>query len=92
MNIRILETAKLEIEQSYEFYEKQQLGLGKKFINEFEKSIELIKEFPTGWSLVSKRVRMCRMNNFPFGIIYQIRNKDILIVSVFNYYRKPKNW
>jgi len=41
---------------------------------------------------MSRRTRRCRLHRFPFGLFYQVRSDEILIVSVMDLRRDPKRW
>jgi hypothetical protein len=92
MEVRFLELAQLELDEVYEYYEYQQLNLGLRFISEVEKSVELIQYYPNGWHPLSKNTRRCLVKNFPYGVIYQIKENYILIIAIANLHRKPNYW
>ena len=92
MNINIIDEASAELNDAFEYYEYEQKNLGYKFISRFRDALELIKFFPNGWHLLSEKVRRCLIKGFPYGIIYQIREEEILIVAVANLHRKPNYW
>jgi len=75
-----------------EFYETAEAGLGGEFLAEVEVATRLIETFPLAWASLSPRTRRCRMHRFPFGLFYQVRSDEILIVSVMDLRRDPKRW
>ncbi|MGB5866956.1 MAG: type II toxin-antitoxin system RelE/ParE family toxin [Arcobacteraceae bacterium] len=92
MEIKFLEIAQLELDETFAYYEYQQKKLGFRFINEVQKSIELIRYYPQGWHPLSKYTRRCLIKNFPYGLVYQIKEDYILVVAVVNLHRKPNYW
>ena len=78
MNIVILDEASLELDDTFEYYEYEQEGLGRRFIKSFKKSIQLIKFYPNGWHPLSNKVKRCLIKGFPYGIIYQIEDNTFL--------------
>lgn len=92
MNISFSDIAKIELDDTFEYYENEQINLGYRFINEIENAIERIKFYPKGWHPMSKNTRRCLVKNFPYGIIYQIREDSILIIAIANLHRKPNYW
>jgi len=92
MKIRFLETAQLEFDESVEYYNQEVAGLGIKFLEEILKAVDLIAKHPEAWPHISERTRRCKINRFPFGIIYQNREDEILIVAIAHFHRKPDYW
>ncbi|MDD5141761.1 MAG: type II toxin-antitoxin system RelE/ParE family toxin [Verrucomicrobiales bacterium] len=92
MRARFVSTAELELKEAMEFYESARAGLGAEFLREVEATSKLIESFPLAWLPLSSRTRRCRTRRFPYGLFYQIRNDEILIVSVMDLRRDPKRW
>ena len=92
MKINILDEASAELDDAFQYYEYEQENLGYRFISKFTDTLELIKFYPNGWHSHSKRVRRCLVKGFPYGIIYQVREEEIIIVAVANLHRKPNYW
>jgi plasmid stabilization system protein ParE len=92
MRIRFLEIAHHELDEAVEYYNYESPGLGKSFLNEVLSALNRIVEFPEAWHSCSKRTRRCQTRRFPYGIIYQIRKGEILIIAIANLHRKPEYW
>lgn len=92
MKARLVSTAELELKEALEFYESSRAGLGVEFLQEVEAATKLIEAFPLAWLSLSPRTRRCRIHRFPYGLFYQVRDNEILIVSVMDLRRDPKNW
>jgi plasmid stabilization system protein ParE len=92
MKIRFLEIAQLEFDDAIEYYNSEAAGLGDAFLTEVLNALDRIGEFPQAWHPCSKRTRRCQTRRFPNGIIYQTREREILIVAISNLHRYPENW
>ena len=92
MRIRFLEIAQIELDEAIEYYDYESPGLGEALLTEVLKALDRIGEFPEAWHPCSKRTRRCQIRRFPYGIIYQIRENEILVVAVANLHRKPDYW
>jgi plasmid stabilization system protein ParE len=92
MRFYFLEPAKDELNDAIAYYEAQRDGLGQQFADEVRKSIQRILDHPEAWTQLSRNTRCCRMNRFPFGIVYQARGGEILIVAIMHLHRKPEYW
>ena len=92
MTVRFLSTAELELKEAMEFYEAAREGLGAEFLAEIETTVSLIEAHPLAWTALSSRTRRCRTARFPFGLFYQVRSDEILIVAVMDLRRDPRHW
>ena len=92
MKVRFASTAELELKEAMDFYESARTGLGAEFLAEVEATTNLIESFPLAWTSLSPRTRRCRTHRFPYGLFYQVRSDEILIVSVMDLRRDPKRW
>ena len=89
---RFTSSALKELTQATLYYEQRENGLGTTFLNEIEATITRILHHPSAWHLLSSRTRRCRTHRFPFGVIYQVRTNEILIISVMDLRRDPASW
>jgi len=92
VEIRFLEIAQIELDETIEYYNSESPGLGDSFLLEALNTIERIRHFPKAWQPFSSTTRRCQLRRFPYGIIYQILNTEILVVAVANLHRKPDYW
>ncbi len=92
MKARFISPAEWEFKEAMEYYEAAEKGLGAAFLAEVEAAVKLIESHPLAWTPLSARTRRCRTHRFPFGLIYQVRSDEILIVSVMDLRRDPKRW
>jgi toxin ParE2 len=92
MRIRFLEIAQIELDEAVEYYNLESPGLGGEFLSEVLNALDRIGGFPEAWQPCSKRTRRCQTRRFPYGIIYQIREKEILVAAIANLHRKPDYW
>ena len=92
MRIRFLEMAQIELDEAIEYYNYEMSGLGEKFLAEVLNALDRIGEFPEVWHPCSKRTRRCQTRRFPYGIIYQTRKEEILVIAIANLHRKPDYW
>jgi len=90
--VRFASPAERELKEAIEFYESAQEGLGADFLSDVEAATRLIASHPLAWTPMSRRTRRCRLHRFPFGLFYQVRSDEILIVSVMDLRRDPKRW
>jgi hypothetical protein len=92
MEIIFLPPAKTELTDATSYYNMQSEGLGYEFAAEVKRTLERIVQYPDAWFKLSKRTRRCRTKRFPYGVIYQIREKTLLILAVMHLSREPETW
>lgn len=92
MRIRFLEIAQIELDDAIEYYNYEVPGLGEAFLTEVLNTLDRIGKYPEAWQPSSKRTRRCQTRRFPYGIMYQIRKDEILVVAIANLHRKPDYW
>jgi toxin ParE2 len=92
MRIRFLEIAQIELDDAIEYYNYEVPGLGEAFLTEVLNTLDRIGKYPEAWQPSSKRTRRCLTRRFPYGIMYQIRKDEILVVAIANLHRKPDYW
>jgi plasmid stabilization system protein ParE len=84
--------ARRELFEAVAYYDDINLDLGNRFIREVEQTLERIEQFPQAWSSLSANSRRCRLNGFPYGIVYQVEPQRITILAVMHLQRKPNYW
>ena len=92
MEIRLLEIPETELDETVTFYNSEQPGLGADFIIEFIQSLDRIKAYPKAWNPFTKNTRRCQLRRFPYGIVYQILEAEILVVAISHLHREPGYW
>jgi len=86
--------AKNDLSDASKWYEKQQKGLGKRFLNEMKEAFDIICENPVGFQVRYDDYRIYFTRNFPYSIHYQyIADKNkIHIKAIFHTSLNPQNW
>ena len=92
MNVRFLKAAQQELDSAVEYYNTESPGLGDEFLVEFLETLDRIKQHPEAWHSFTKDTRRCRTRRFPYGVIYQALEQEILIIAVAHLHRRPDYW
>lgn len=92
MKIFFLEIAQIELDEAIEYNNYESPGFDDKFLMDVLNTLDRIGDFPEAWQPCSKRTRRCQTRRFPYGVIYQIREKEILVIAVANLHRRPDYW
>lgn len=82
--IYLTEEALEEEAEAFLFYEKQQLGLGEKFLKEVESTLYKISENPTHYSFIdeTKTIRDIVLSTFPYVIIFKVNHDKIEVYHI----------
>lgn len=88
----IHETAEAEINEAADFYDLEDPGLGSVFIDEVERGIESISQFPEAAQLLRGRVRKKLLAKFPYSLVYSVRPDEIRLLAVAHQKRRPFYW
>ena len=92
MRIAFLQPAEDEFSQAIDYYNLQSEGLGWEFAAEAKRGLRRILRYPDAWTRLSKRTSRCRLNRFPYAILYQAHADLILIVAIQNLHKHPDSW
>ena len=92
LNIVVRSSAEKDIAEAIEWYEKQLPGLGARFLNDIDQTINSIKDNPEIYRKVYKDFRRALLNKFPFGIYYLLESNRVVIFAVYHEKRNPKSW
>jgi len=74
------------------FYERQEAGLGSRFVDEIERGIEILVSQPRIGPQFKEGFRYFVLDIFPFSLIYRIEPERIWIVAVAHQSRRPNYW
>jgi toxin ParE2 len=92
MEVRFLDVAQQELDETVEYYNAESEGLGNQFLLEVLGCLERVKQFPEAGHPFTPNSRRWRTRRFPYGIAYQILESEVLIVAVANLHRRPGYW
>ncbi len=92
MKVGFLQTADDEFVEAIAYYNLQSEGLGLEFAAEVKRALGRILQYPTAWTPLSKRTRRCRLNRFPYALLYQVRSELVLVMAVQNLHKHPDAW
>ena len=90
--LSVHETAEAEINEAADFYDIESPGLGSVFIDEIQRAIKNIVDFPDAAPLLRGRVRKRIMAKFPYSLVYSVRRDEIRVLAVAHHKRRPFYW
>jgi plasmid stabilization system protein ParE len=92
VKIEVLEVARQEFDEAFEYYESRQQGLGEGFRKAVREQVQKIASHPDAWVLVRHGTRKCLGSRFPYDVIYQKSGEKILVLALAHRKRRPLYW
>jgi plasmid stabilization system protein ParE len=93
LSIEFRPEAEIELYEAFDWYEKQEPGLGARFRTEVDEMIEDINRRPSSFPKIENtRFHRAVLNKFPFVIIFAQELDTLVIASVFHTSRNPVIW
>lgn len=88
-----------ELEEAYNWYESQRLGLGDQFLNCVDEIVDRIRSMPESYAIVHRDLRRAVVQRFPcavvqrfpYAVYYRIVSSRIIVIAVFHGRRDPKS-
>jgi hypothetical protein len=90
MNIFILPSAMADLADGFDFYEKQEAGLGDYFLNSLLADVDSLKLYAG----IHRKVfgfHRSLAKRFPFAIYYEMKTERILVRAVLDCRRDPRS-
>ncbi|MDB4903333.1 MAG: hypothetical protein JWQ63_2614 [Mucilaginibacter sp.] len=88
-NLLLQTEAILEIQEAFEWYEEQKEGLGYELIEEIEVCYEKRSIHPERYSYINQLYRRIKTNRFPYVLVYEIEDDNIIVNSIRHIKRNP---
>lgn len=88
----IQDDANSELSDAANYYESWSPGLGRVFLDEFERAVQQILTFPHSCQLVNRTVRPKVLRRFPYSIMYSVKPDTIRILAIAPQRRRPLYW
>src|SRR5215471_12789623 len=87
--IRIAASARCDLDEGFEFYESQEIGLGDYFLSSVRADIESLKITAGVHRILYADYHRLLCKTFPFAIYYTKREADITVFAVVDCRRDP---
>lgn len=82
-HLEIKSEAKQDIIDGFLWYEEKKTGLGERFFHEVQNYLNYISQHPNHYQKRRKNYREAVLKVFPFVIIYELIESNIVVYSVF---------
>jgi ParE toxin of type II toxin-antitoxin system, parDE len=84
--------AKSDLVQAALFYETRVKGLGARFLKAADMTILKIASNPQMYNFCEKPIRSCRVNGFPYRVLFTDESTFVLILAISHLARQVGWW
>jgi plasmid stabilization system protein ParE len=88
-HVLLTKEARNEVVDAYEWYESKQPKLGGRFKRQLHRTFNDILANPSGFKIIFENQRQATIDKFPFVVVYEIFDKEILVFAVFHTSQNP---
>jgi toxin ParE1/3/4 len=81
-----------ELQEAADYYERQQVGLGDRFLDAVESGFTQIRRSPFTWRRIRGDIRRFLVRTFPFGMVYIYKADQVFVLAVMHLKREPNYW
>ena len=92
MKPRFTSRAHQDVDEAMGYYCKINRQLAADFHTAVDAAAQAIQSRPMACPRASTELRRYMMSHFPYGIFYQVRPMDIVVVAVIHAKRDPRVW
>ena len=80
---------------AYNYYEEKLTGLGERFLAALQQRYKELSANPTFYSYIDedqlKILRDVKLEKFPFVVVYEFIENQVVVYAVHNTYKHPRN-
>jgi toxin ParE1/3/4 len=84
--------ADLDVEAAFEWYEKEQPGLGLEFLDELRATYDRIADGPLRYQELRGGIRRTFLRRFPYAVYFAMDADVAVVVAVLHASREPAEW
>ena len=84
--------ARLDLLDTFQWYQEQRPGLGHDFKLCVDGVISKLQKRPSIYKKIHRDIRRAIIKRFPFGVFYVEDNNTVIILAVLHARRDPSNW
>jgi plasmid stabilization system protein ParE len=92
MNIRFLSLADREVDDAVRWYDEQEQGLSRIFLDELDRTVRLVRIHPQIATQIEPEIRRFLFAHFPYSLIYGIDQDTIVVIAVAHQHQEPRYW
>jgi plasmid stabilization system protein ParE len=91
-NVTFIPEAEQDSDEGYFWYESNRIGLGREFLTAVDACIQSIRRTPKGYQVFYKSYRRAIVRRFPYAVLYEETDTEIVVYAVFDCRQDPEKW
>ena len=81
-----------DIAEARDWYDAQQPGIGKAFLDEIESALNRVSIGPDRYPIIVRDARRALIRRFPYAIYFRVRERTLRVLAVVHQHRDPRVW
>ncbi len=81
-----------ELTDAAQFYEAAAPGLGTDFLDEVERVVRLLEQYPEIGRTHDAAIRSFPARRFPYSVVYEATADTLIVLAVAHHRRAPRYW
>ncbi|MFN2359347.1 MAG: type II toxin-antitoxin system RelE/ParE family toxin [Desulfotignum sp.] len=81
-----------DIDEAYDWYENNRIGLGEEFLSCVDVCIQTICRTPELYMKVHEEYRRALVRRFSYAIFYEYTGGKVFVYSIFHTSQNPEKW
>lgn len=77
-----------EVRAVQTYYEDRSPGLGRQFLDDFERQVLALAAQPERWMVIEADIRRCLMRRFPYVIYFRCLDPERIRITVIKHQRR----
>ena len=84
--------ADLDVTAAFEWYEKEQAGLGQEFLAELRTTYDRVADAPLQYQHLRSEIRRALLRRLPYAVYFAIEGDVVVVLAVLHASRDPAEW
>lgn len=81
--LSLRQEARAEIQEAYQWYERQRSGLGREFLQAVRETLAAVEGAPLRYPVVRGDVRRALLRRFPYSVLYIAEPGSTIVLACF---------
>ena len=84
--------ADLDVAAVFEWYEKEQSGLGREFVDALRATYDRVIDGPLHYQHLRSGIRRALLRRFPYAVYFAVEDDVVVVLAVLHVSRDPAEW